>query len=97
MIKYMFAKKNSPYDNAANRGKKMSSQYVQFIALCFISSAADNRKKTRRTLARQDFSMFNTPEANSVLISPQLALAAFRFLSTCKWQKSQFKSNDILW
>lgn len=67
--------------NVSKSGCKFQGIYM----LCLWFSA-DNRKKTRRTLAKQDFSVFNTQEANSVLISPQLALAAFRFLSTCKWK-----------
>ncbi|XP_062622219.1 metal transporter CNNM4-like [Saccostrea cucullata] len=57
----------------------------------------DNRKKTRRTLAKQDFSMFNTSETTSILISPQLALAAFRFLSTSvDLFKEEFVSENVL-
>lgn len=69
------------YTNVSKSGCKFQGIYK----LC-LRFSADNRKKTRRTLAKQDFSVFNTQEANSVLISPQLALAAFRFLSTCKWK-----------
>ncbi|OWF38439.1 metal transporter CNNM4-like [Mizuhopecten yessoensis] len=43
----------------------------------------DNRQKAPRKLLRQDFSVFNTPDDhNKAFISPQLSLAAFRFLST---------------
>ena len=46
--------------------------------------SGDNIRKAPRMLPRQDFSVFNSPDDNSHLLSPQLALAAFQFLSTCK-------------
>ncbi|XP_064600881.1 unextended protein-like [Liolophura sinensis] len=44
---------------------------------------SDNRRKVPRMLEKQDFSMFNRQdEHHLVRLSPQLALAAFQFLST---------------
>ena len=37
-------------------------------------------------LPRQDFSVFNQPDDdNRHIMSPQLSVAAFQFLSTCKY------------
>ena len=46
--------------------------------------SADNRQKKQRRLEKQDFSMFTQPDDHRQWISSHLALAAYRFLSTCK-------------
>jgi hypothetical protein len=59
--------------------------------------SADNIKKAPRKLPRQDFSVFNQPDDdNKHILSPQLTVAAFQFLSTCKYSSiSETKCNTL--
>ncbi|KAK3595841.1 hypothetical protein CHS0354_014663 [Potamilus streckersoni] len=58
----------------------------------------DNIKKAPRKLPQRDFSIFNQPdEMNRPVISPQLSLAAFQFLSTSvEHFMSKYISDNVL-
>ena len=60
--------------------------YADWTCIVLVLFSADNYKKTPRMLPRQDFSVFNQPDDdNRHIMSPQLSVAAFQFLSTCKY------------
>ncbi|XP_060594921.1 metal transporter CNNM4-like isoform X2 [Ruditapes philippinarum] len=57
----------------------------------------DNIKKAPRKLPRQDFSVFNQPDDdNKHILSPQLTVAAFQFLSTLEPFLSKYISETVL-
>lgn len=46
----------------------------------------DNRSKARRKITAKDFTIFNQPDDESFpRMSPQLAVAAYQYLSTCEY------------
>ncbi|KAL4231606.1 Metal transporter cnnm2 [Mactra antiquata] len=57
----------------------------------------DNIKKAPRKLPRQDFSVFNQPDdINRHVLSPQLSVAAFQFLSTLEPFSDRYISETVL-
>ena len=62
-------------------------QLIIFSFLLFFYFSVDNKsKRQRRTGMRQDFTAFvQTDETNFVGLTPQLALATFQYMATCKW------------